>query len=148
MSSPATTRFEPELGQALFATQAWGDHPMPRYADALFQGLLNEIERVYWNVNQKEWESHDDPEIPGIEWRSYWWGSEDAPEATLPNFKFGDVEIRFYKHPGRSNSSSVKLSPKAWAEWYESALDAIWDADRLPGSPDLRPGDLNPPVSA
>ena len=102
---------------------------MPRYAGALFAGLLDEIRRVYWNVNQKEWESSDDPKIPGMEWRPYWWGGEEAPEALLPNFKFEDVEVRFYKHPGRNNSTNRELTPEEWASWYERALDAIWKAD-------------------
>ena len=120
--------YEPELGQAVWGNPT-GEYDIPDYADALIAGLLNEIERVYWNVNQQEWESYEDPCIPGLAYRPYWWGDTEAPEASLPNFAFDGVEVRWYKRPGRGMSCNKALSPNEWTDWFARCLRAIQAAD-------------------
>lgn len=120
---------EPEIGQMLFGAPT-GDYGMPEYADALVHGLLSEIERVYWNLNQKEWDRYADPGLPGVEYHSYWWGDEDAPEAERPNLSFGDgVEVRWYKYPGRGSTVNKKMSAADWCEWFTRAHALICKAD-------------------
>jgi hypothetical protein len=65
-----------------------------------------------------------DPKIPGIEVRPYYWG-EDEKEAEKPNFKFKDVEIRWYKYPGRGMSCNVDWSEKEWRKWFEECLSHL-----------------------
>ena len=76
--------------------------------------LLDEIGRVFWNVNQREWKLGYDPKIPGVEVRPYYWGDETDKEATKPNFKFGEAEIRWYKYPGRGMTVNVDWGPEKW----------------------------------
>lgn len=134
--------YEPDLGQA-FGGNPWEKHVMPEYAEALFEAIWKEIARVFWNMNQREFDPYgtDDPKIPGFEVRSYWWGDENASEADLPNFVFGDVRIRWYKYPGRGMSANVSWDPVRWVEWFDSALAAIraheklWDEERRNKAP-------------
>lgn len=80
-----------ELGQYAFGNP-WGDYPGPQLVDALVREILSEIDRVFWNKNQRHWDKREDPGIPGIEFRPYYWGDDEAI-AALPNLKHGDVEV-------------------------------------------------------
>ncbi len=76
----------PELGQMCFGNK-WQSYEMPEYAEAMFLHILEEIGRVYWNINQKQWEGYSDPGIKKIKVRRYYWG-DDQKEARKPNFEF------------------------------------------------------------
>lgn len=126
------TTFEPSLGQMAFGN-AWSEFEMPRFARALFDGIIEEIRRVYWNREQREWEVHDDPKIDGVTYRPYWWGDENAPEVEMPNFVFDarpDVEIRWYKWPGRGMNCNVTMTADEWVAWFDACFAAIRAADK------------------
>ena len=85
------------------------EYPMPNAAEALFQGLLVVISRLFWNREQEEWDQIQDPGIPGLLWSPYDW-HDDTPEAAAPHFVFRDapahlhgMEIRWYKHPAEDS---------------------------------------------
>lgn len=119
-------KYEPELGQAVFGrdSEAYG---VPEHGKALLMYLLSEVGQVYWNCNQKEWEWSEmpDPQIPGLQVRPYNWSDDDAP----PNFVFGGVAIRWYKHPGRGLSCNRGLNPDEWVKWFGECLAAIHAKD-------------------
>lgn len=125
-----------ELGQLIFGNPT-GDFETEEWADALVEGLLAEIDRVYWNKNQKEWNRCADPSLDGIEFNPYYWGDiestdpEDVAEREKPNlkFSFSPLEIRWYKHPGRGQSSNLDWSPAEWCAWYVLALRVIRASD-------------------
>jgi len=116
-----------EIGQALFGNPA-GEYGFPEYAFALLNHLFTEISRVYGNLNQKDWRYLSDPGFPGIEVRPYYWG-EDPEDAAKPNFSFGGVEIRWYKHPGRSMSCNLVKTEVEWVAWFNDCLKAIRDLE-------------------
>jgi hypothetical protein len=64
--------FTPEVVQILRGNVI-GAYAMDDYAEALLHYLLHEIERVFGNVNQREWDREEDPSIPGIEFHPYYW---------------------------------------------------------------------------
>lgn len=104
------------------------EYPMPDAAQALFQGLLTIISRLYWNREQEEWDQIQDPDIPGLLWSPYDW-HDDSPEASAPNFVFRNapahlhgMEIRWYKHPGRGLTCSKVWDYTQWGEWYDACL--------------------------
>lgn len=121
---------EPELGQIVFGNPT-GDYGTEDFADALIEALLCEIERVYWNKQQKRWDRHDKPMLAGVEFRPYWWGDEDSPEAEKPNLKFdfSPQEIRWYKYPGRGQSCTLQWNEREWRVWFDEALKVICDND-------------------
>lgn len=123
------TQFTPELGQLCFGNPT-GSFALPEFVDALLQHIFGEIARVYGNLHQQDWRHLSDPGLPGIEVRPYYWGEdgdEDEDEAAKPNFAFGGVEIRWYKHPGRSMSCNIELTEADWVKWFDACLQAIRD---------------------
>ncbi len=114
---------ELELGQMVFGNP-WGLHPCPHWVDALVREILSQIERVFWNVNQRQWDQCEDPQIPGVVFRPYYWGSDET-EASKPNLKHGDIEVRWYKHPMRGSSLNVEATPDVLIPWFDSAVAAI-----------------------
>ncbi len=114
-----------ELGQMMFGNPT-GEFETPRYADALIEALLCEMERVYWNINQKEWNRHDDPKLDGVKFRPYCW-DEDSDETLLPNLTLDNLpqEIRWYKYPHRGQTCTINFNEKEWIEWFNIAFDVI-----------------------
>lgn len=118
----------PELGQICFGNPT-GEHPCPHWVDALVREILSEIERVFWNNNQRRWDDCEDPNIPGIDFRPYYWGYDET-EAAKPNLKHGDIEVRWYKHPMRGTSLNVEATPEVIIPWFDSAIAAIHAAEK------------------
>ena len=117
-------KYVPELGQLVFGGP-YGMFEMSEYAITMFKFLLWEIERVVSNRDRcVHWNRIEDPKIPGIEWHPYS-SNEDSPNYGKPNFKFGEVEIQWYKYPGRGMSCNVDWSPNQWAEWFDKCLACI-----------------------
>jgi hypothetical protein len=135
----------PELGQILFAPHSISDHPVPEYVAALLDYILSEFDRIYWNRFQTSSPlrytyrpDQADPDysifpLPdGTQIRSFWWGDENDPAATLPNFEHAGVTIHWYKHPGRSMTTNTAQDAQAWTVWFNSALTAIRATEATP----------------
>ena len=68
--------YEPELGQAVFGNPQ-EEYAVPDHAEALIRAVLDEVGRVFWNRTLRAWDSCyccEDPGIPGLVVRGYWWG--------------------------------------------------------------------------
>jgi hypothetical protein len=127
------TRYQPELGQVVHGVP-WGTYALNDAQEALFHGITDAIDDAYWNRYQTnhEWNDGDTLSIPGgIEIADYWWGDDEAPEASRPNFAFDGVEIRWYKHPYRGLSINKRMTMNQWVAWYDRCLAVIraWDAE-------------------
>ncbi len=120
--------FQPEIGQMLFGgNQLVGAHDLPNIAEAAVQYLMSRIEIVFWNINQREWDRWEDPKIAGIHYRA-WRQDDESEDAEKPNFAvdgFEKVQIRWYKHVGRSMNCTVELTPNEWSQWTDKALEYI-----------------------
>lgn len=139
-----------ELGQILH------NNPVAFRAEdfhaALLTAIRSKIARVHWNVYKKPWREagsadigghvdrwtdewrqlSEDPQIPGIEWHSYynWGGSPDDPDwdqakADAPNFSFEGVQFRWYKHFGRSLNVNVVWPAEKWLRWFERCIQTL-----------------------
>lgn len=142
-----------EVGQILHNNPV--GFPASDFLEALFLFIRKKLRIVYWNVNQEysgNWhtdrefddiesdplkDSEFDTKIPGLEWRGYynWAGSPedddwDQVKANRPNFKFEDVEVRWYKNFGRSLNVNVKKSPDEWVSWFERCVKHLEDYER------------------
>jgi hypothetical protein len=122
--------YTPELGQLLFGCPT-GRYDVPDYGVALIEWCMKEIERVYWNRNQREWDRYTDPQIPGIIYRPYYWG-DDEVEMELPNFQLegNQFEIRWYKHCWRGVSCNINYTPGQWVEWFDEVIKRIQRYDK------------------
>ena len=123
-------RYAPELGQFAFGSQAWQSYEMPEYAEALLNYIFDEIERVYWNINQKQWERYQDPKLKQIKIRPYWWGDENSKMAKLANFEYNGVGVSWYKYPGRGMSVDVKWKPTEWVYWFDGCMEHLRKLDK------------------
>lgn len=132
--------YVPELGQFAFGNPT-GEYEIQEIGEAAIGHLLDEIERVYWNVYGKtiSFDNEGDAEDwnglgSGIEWHAYWWGGDDTEEALRPNLSTGLTRIRWYKHPGRGMSIEQAKTPDEWSAWLDSALRRVraTEARRLP----------------
>lgn len=114
-----------ELGQMMFGNPV-GEYECPDYIEALLAYIFEEISRVYWNINQKEFDEdgHTDPNFKGMEVNPYYWGDNEK-EAVKPNFKWKGVEFRWYKHRGRSMTVNVSMLPNEWVRWSDDCLTFI-----------------------
>ncbi len=131
--------YTPELGQAIFGAPT-GEYELPRYAIALFREVWREIGRIFWNREQRQFDAYgsEDPKIPNFTVRAYWSGSDDAPEAELPNFVYGEAEIRWYKYPCRGMSCNVSWTPDQWVVWFDAAMKALHEYEN-PALPNDQP---------
>lgn len=123
---------ELELGQVLFGNPI-GEFIMPDYASALMDYLLNEIDRVFRNKEQREWDWREDPKFQGITFNPYCWNYEDNEQQLEPNFKINnsEQEIRWYKYPGRGQTCTINMTPNQWVDWFNNALKIILSNDIL-----------------
>ena len=97
--------YKPELGQ--FAFGSWLPKDIPEYIQALLMFLLKEFERIGHNIHGWHQEDYEELTMAGVEYRPYYWGN-DEEEQCKPNFKFEDIMISWYKHPGRGMSTNRK----------------------------------------
>ena len=108
----------------LFHPESIGPVEAPAYVCALLEGLLTEVARVFGNREQHPWDCYEDPRIPGITFRGFYWGDDEAI-AALPNLEAAGVSIRWYKHPGRSVTVDKERTPAEWCAWYEQVRETI-----------------------
>ena len=129
-----TKKYNPldhSIVQAFMKPDATHEFEVFEYVEALMFHLHRELKRVYWNWHQKtleesDWQLLDLPD--GMEFRRYYWG--DEPElGQLPNFKFRDVIINWYKYIGRGMSTNKDWNEKQWREWFDAAMSALQQYD-------------------
>ena len=143
-----STPYQPELGQAVFG-QPFKEYELPALWEAVLYRIRCELDRVWWNVKQKDMSSPFDnsgaePFIcDAFEVHSYSWGDDEQPY----NFKCGDVEISWYKHSGRGQSINVEPTPELAQTVLRKCILALaqweWDNDdedmRWRSRPDAEP---------
>lgn len=113
--------YEPELGQAIFGNPT-GGYEMSDAGCKAFARLISAIEDI-----RPHWDCYEDPAVPGITFRGYYWG-DDESKAALPNLvidKVPHIEIRWYKHPGRGMSVNMVVSDAEWEAWLEIGLEGL-----------------------
>lgn len=120
--------YTPELGQALFGNE-FKDYEVPAYVKSHLVAIKDELDRVMWNRDQREYDSPFDNSgnVPGVvcdvfEAHAYDWNEEDGQPF---NFKWRDLEICWYKYLGRGMSMNRETSPKEAALMLEECLAAI-----------------------
>jgi hypothetical protein len=119
-------QFEPELGQMVFG-QPFKQYEGSELLDAALRAISNELDRVMWNIEQKEYSSPFDNtgnqfECDTFKAHAYSWNDEeDQPW----NFKWRDVEVSWYKWSGRGLSTNKPLAPDLISEMLDDCLAAV-----------------------
>jgi hypothetical protein len=136
-----------EVGQILFSPN-WQRHECPEWVIAFLVHIGDRLETVMWNRNQEHYEppfgwggyfKHDVFEIHGFRYPDDdEYGNPDPSTAQPYNFKWGDVEISWYKHLGRGTTINQDLSPEKGIQMLNECLAAVngldaWLKDYLHG---------------
>lgn len=120
-----TTTFEPELGQMVFG-QPYKQYAVPEIAEAAFMAIANELDRVMGNIHQRDYENPFNNtgnrfECPVFKVHAYSWSDDEQPW----NFKWGDLEVSWYKWCGRGASSNMPITPDMASQFLEECLAAV-----------------------
>ena len=117
--------YEPELGQLMYGTppgeftfgklEKWAVTSLRRLA------TLTKVESLSQNIGGVSFRNDV------FEMRNYHWcaDDEDCPEAARPNFKCGDVEIRWYKYLGRGMSVNRQITKEELTEIFQKCTDSL-----------------------
>ena len=123
--------YEPELGQFAFG-QPHQQFEVPEIMEAALLAIDKELDRVMWNVNQKDHESpfgntggHYKNET--FEATAYSW--DDSVEQEF-NFAWRDLRISWYKYLGRGMSANKVITPEIASECLEDCLRSLREIDR------------------
>jgi hypothetical protein len=112
--------YTPEIGQAMFG-QPTGEFEVPDWVQSMFDGIMREVDRVYWNTRQQEFSDSLSVDFGKVHFRPYSW---DDDNDAGPNFWHDDniQRIRWYKHPGRGMSAEVFYEVNAWIDWHDAVM--------------------------
>ena len=105
---------------------------VPEYVLAALMYIDNELSRIMWNINHKEFESPltnsaNSYKNEVFEMEAYSWDDEyDQPY----NFKWKDYEISWYKHFRRIPKSNRQISPDECAIMLDECLKSIRKLER------------------
>ena len=127
-------KYIPEIGQSVFGCPT-SEYSCPEFIEAGLKHLSNEIERVEWNITQKEYDSpiynnseHYKTDIFTMD--SYYWGDDESIEQ-IPNFKHGDFEVRWYKYLGRGMSMNKEIDANKFFEIIDLCLKSVRDKENF-----------------
>lgn len=119
--------YEPELGQMVYG-QPWQRYQCPEWMLAFLNYIADELSRVMENIAQESmYETPFDNygsrfECDTFAVEAYSW-DEDTEQPW--NFKWGDVEVSWYKYLGRGTSINQELTPERGIEMLDDCLAAI-----------------------
>jgi hypothetical protein len=117
-------RYMPEMGQMIFG-QPCGAYALPDWVESMFHGIIDEWDRVYWNVNQKQANHRaDNADLGAVHFRYYVFDYEDDPQDHGPNFWLSgkDQTIRWYKGPWRGLSCTKDFANEDWIVWHDAVM--------------------------
>lgn len=134
MGSDSSRPYNPldhSVVQALMMPCTYAAFETDDFHNALLQSVLREIERVFWNRNQRQWDDYEDAGIEGVVTRPYHYcycegdDHDDDCKGALPNFEFDGVHFHWYKRPGRGMSVNVDMNAGSWREWHARVMAVV-----------------------
>jgi hypothetical protein len=123
MASKLVARpYVPELGQMSFGNQ-WGDYQIPEdLHDMVCNGITNLVMKAGGNQSTSNYAIEFKNDV--FEMHPYYWGTE-LKEQGKPNFKCGNLEIRWYKFIGRGMSCNKKLTMEEFEKTMAKCLGSL-----------------------
>lgn len=130
------TEYTPELGQAMFG-QPWKSCEASNLLIAALEAIRHELDRVMWNINQREYDSPfgntgNSFECDEFEVHAYDWNEDNVQDY---NFKYGDgtIKVCWYKYFGRGTSVNRELTNDEIASMLDGCLYELsrYEKERL-----------------
>jgi hypothetical protein len=119
--------FQPEIGQMIFG-QPYKPFPVPEIMDAALEAIRHELQRVLWNLRQRQ--GGDPFGNEGASFRceaftvcSYSWNDDLAQPYNFKHAKSGTL-ISWYKYSGRGASADREITPDMAADILLDCLTA------------------------
>lgn len=127
--------YEPELGQWAFGAPT-GEFELGELEDWVVSSLRTIATLTKVKELGRNYGGHAVNFQNGVfEMRNYHWCTESCPpepedcsDAALPNFKSGDVEIRWYKHLGRGVSVNREVTREELTEVFQRCRESLVSA--------------------
>jgi len=113
------SEYTPEVGQAVFGAP-WDDFDLEEQCPQASHFLRAICELLPTPDGCMSGAADWQDEF--FEVHPYWWGDEEAPEASRPNFRRGGVCVRWYKHCGRGLSTNVQMSNEEWLALFAECI--------------------------
>ncbi|MBU2685833.1 MAG: hypothetical protein KKF27_21540 [Gammaproteobacteria bacterium] len=126
--------YELELGQYAFG-QPYKRFECPEWVIAYLDYIDNELQRVYWNINQESIESPFENtggsyKNAVMEVEAYSWDDEKEQKY---NFKWRDVEISWYKHLHRGTSINKEITLEEGVEMFNDCIKELRKQEKTKG---------------
>lgn len=122
-----------ELGHILYHPSNILEYDCPLYIVALLDYLANELDRVMWNKNQKEYDNpfYNSGNVEGyknsvFEVHAFDWNEENEQ---LFNFKYEGIMISWYKHLGRDTMINCEISKDQAVDMFNDCIKSIIEED-------------------
>lgn len=101
------------------------------YIVALLKEIENQLSRVMWNRDQKEYDSPFDNTANTFknnvfEVQAYSWDDEVCQSY---NFKYKNIEISWYKYLGRDTTINGQYSHKEIIDMFDKCIESILEMD-------------------
>ena len=114
--------YEPELGQMCFGNPT-GEYECSVEIGVLLEAIGALIELTTGTVdptgnNGAEYKNDT------FEMRSYYWGEDEAMQ-DAPNFKYGDIEIRWYKYCHRGMSANFCITNEMAVDMFRACVASV-----------------------
>ena len=110
--------------------------PLSNIGEAAFMFVLDDFERVFWNVNQEDFNRSESYDFAEFIWRPYDWNwdlnlDEDKENPPQPvNFECLEVKFWWYKYPGKSMETNVDYDGNQWSNWLDKVLKHLAEVDQ------------------
>jgi len=101
-------------------------YDLPEYVRVLFLALWVLLEKSFKRKSGFDWWEHCYTlEIEGLTLSPY---HEESDE---PNFIFSDVQLWWYKRPGRSMEANVNWDVEQWTKWFNACATVLKDWENI-----------------
>ena len=116
-----------ELGNLMFNTNQNQQYSCPHYVTALLNEIDNQLLRIMWNKNHKEYESPFGNTgnkffNKVFQAQAYDW-NEDIEQQF--NFKYKDVKISWYKYLGRDTTINKEITPEEAVHMFNDCINSL-----------------------
>lgn len=127
---------ELELGNLMFNTNANQRYKCPNYIVALLREIQRQLDRIMWNIYQKEYDnpfenSANSFELGNFKIQAYSWDEEanqeynfiykvDKSKANMP-----DLKISWYKYLGRDTTINQEIDSNVMVDIFNDIIDQL-----------------------
>ena len=127
---------ELELGNIMFNTNVNQQYKCPNYIIALLREIDRQLDRIMWNIEQKDFDSPFDNtgnsfRLGNFEIHAYNWNDDESQEynfiykvdknkANMP-----DLKISWYKYLGRDTTINQELDSSVMIDIFDDIIDQL-----------------------